>query len=241
MTNEDEEIYNNSQMCWIRKEELNTDKVRDHCHVTGKFRGAAHNKCNLKLRIPSKLSIIFHDLQGYDRHIIFKELNNFDVAIDKYMNIIVNRHITFIDSLQFYNSSLDTLASNLNNEDFKYLVSEFGIDKLEILERKDAYPYKWVDSYEKFNYKDLPPKECFYSSINDGKRNKGNEHISNEQYQYLQNIWNTFNLNTFEDFHDHYLKKDVLLLVDTFEKFISTNLKHYGLDPCHYFSAPGLS
>ena len=48
MTNEDEEIYNNSHICWICKQELNTDKVRDHCHVTGKFRGAAH-KCNLKL------------------------------------------------------------------------------------------------------------------------------------------------------------------------------------------------
>ena len=64
------------------------------------------------------------------------------------MSITVNRHITFIDSLQFYNSSLDTLASNLNNEDFKYLVSEFGIDKLEILKRKDGYPCEWVDSYE---------------------------------------------------------------------------------------------
>ena len=124
---------------------------------------------------------------------------------------------------------------------FKYLVSEFGTDKLEILKRKDAYPYEWVDSHEKFNYKELPPKECFYSSINDGKRNKGNGHISNEQYQHLQNVWNTFNFNTFEDFHGHYLKKDVLLLADIFEKFISTNLKYYGLDPCHYFSALGLS
>ena len=68
------------------------------------------------------------------------------------MSIIANRHITFIDSLQFYNSSLDTLASNLEDEDFKYLVSEFGIHKLEILRRKDVYPYEWVDSYEKFTH-----------------------------------------------------------------------------------------
>ena len=67
-------------------------------------------------------------MQGYDGHIIFKELNNFDVDIDvipigtdRYMSIIVNKHIAFIDSLQFYNGSLDTLTSNLNNEDFKYL------------------------------------------------------------------------------------------------------------------------
>ena len=85
------------------------------------------------------------------------------------MSIIVNRHITFIDSLQFYNTSLDTLASNLNDEYFNYLVPEFGIDKLELLKRKDAYPYEWVDSYEKFNYKELLPKKCFYSSINYGK------------------------------------------------------------------------
>ena len=134
MTNEVEEIFNNLHICWIWKQELNTDKVKDHCHVTGKFREAAHNKCNLKLRRPRKLPIIFHNLQEYDGHIIFKELNNFDVdvaiipnGIDKCMSVIVNRHITFIDSLQFYNSSLDTLASNLNNEDFKYLVSEFGM------------------------------------------------------------------------------------------------------------------
>ena len=64
MTNKDEEIYNNSQICWICKEELNTDKLRDHCHVTGKFRGAAHNRCNLKLRIPRKLPIIVPNLKG---------------------------------------------------------------------------------------------------------------------------------------------------------------------------------
>ena len=81
------------------------------------------------------------------------------------MSIIVNRHITFIESLQFYNSLLDTLASNLEDEDFKYLVSEFGIDKLEILKRKDAYPYEWVDLYEKFKYPSLPEKKCFYSSL----------------------------------------------------------------------------
>ena len=149
------------------------------------------------------------------------------------MSIIANRHILFIDSIQFYNSSLDTVASNLSDEDFKYLASEFGIDKLEILKRKDAYPYEWVDSYEKSKHPSLPVKKNFYSSLRDGKRD--------EQYLHLQNVWNTFNVNTFKDFHDHYLKIDVLLLADIFEKFISTHLKYYGLDPCHYFSAPGLS
>ena len=157
------------------------------------------------------------------------------------MSIIVNRHITFVDSLQFYKGTLDTLASNLKNEDFKHLISEFGTDKLEMLKRKEAYRYKWVDPYEKFNYTQLPPKECFYSSLRDGKRDRSNGHISDEHHLHLQNVWKIFNFNTFEDFHNHYLKTDILLLADSFEKFISTCLKYYGLDPCHYFSQPSLS
>ena len=86
-----------------------------------------------------------------------------------------------------------------------------------------------------------PPKKYFYSSLRDGKRNRSDGHISNEQYLHLKNVWNIFNVNTFEDFHNHYLKKDVSLTADVFEKFIFTYLKYYDLDPCHYFSAPGLA
>ena len=186
---------------------LNMDQVRDQCHVTGRFRGAAHNKCNINLRLPRKLPIIFHNLQGYDGHIIFKELNNFDVdidvipkGIDKYMSIIVNRHITFIDSLQFYNDSLDTLASNLEDNDFKHLTSQFGIDKLEILKRKDAYPYEWVNSYEKFKHPSLPEKKCFYSSLKDSKRDRRKEDIFDQQYKYFQNLWETFNFTLLKIF-----------------------------------------
>ena len=93
MTNEDEKRYQNSHICWICNEKINKDKdnERDHCHITGKFRGAAHKKCNLKLKIPRKLLVIIHNLEG---HIIFKELNNFDnidiqvipKTSEKYMN-----------------------------------------------------------------------------------------------------------------------------------------------------------
>ena len=73
------------------------------------------------------------------------------------------------------------------------------------------------------------------------KRGKGDGHISDEEYLHLKNVWNTFNFNIFRDFHNHYLKKDVLLLADVFEKSISTCLEYYNLDPSHYFSLPGLS
>ena len=76
-----------------------------------------------------------------------------------------------------------------------------------LLKGKDAYPYESVDSYEKFNYQELPPKEYFYSSIKDGKKNNDNGHIFSEQYLHLQNVCNTFNFNTYRDFHNHYLKK----------------------------------
>ena len=126
MTTEDENNFQNSNYCWISTQKIIKDKVRDHCHITGKFRGATHKECNSKLRIPRKLPIIFHNLEGYDGHIIFKELNNFDnidiqvipKSSEKYMSIIINRNIVFLDSLQFYKGSLDSLAGNLQNSDF---------------------------------------------------------------------------------------------------------------------------
>ena len=136
------------------------------------------------------------------------------------MRIIVNKNITSSDSNEFCKVSLDTLASNLEDIDFKYLMSESSIDELEILKRKHAYPYEWVDSYEKFNYPQLPPKEYFYSSLKDGKRDKSNRYISDQRYLHLKNVWNAFNFNTFDDFHKHYFKKDVLLLADVFEKLL---------------------
>ena len=123
------------------------------------------------------------------------------------MSIIVNRNIVFLDSLQFLKESLDTSAGNLEDGEFKHLMVEFPKDKLEILKRKDAYPYQRVDSYRKFIYPRLPPKEAFYSSINDGKRRKGNGHISDEQYSRLKIVWKEFGFKNFKDFHNHYLKK----------------------------------
>ena len=248
MPTEDENNFQNLQNCWICNEKIIKDKVRDHCHITGKFRGATHKECNSKLRIPRKLPIIFHNLEGYDGHLIFRKLNNFkdiDIQVipktdEKYMSIIVNRNIIFLDSLKFLKASLDTLEENLEDTDFKYLLSEFPKDKLELLKKKDAYPYEWVDSYQKFKYTELLPKESFYSSKDDGKKSKGDGHISTSQHLHLKLVWKEFGFKTFKDFHNHYLKKDVLFLADVFEKFISTCQKYYNLDPCYHFSAPGL-
>ena len=91
----------------------------------------------------------------------------------------------------------------------------------------------------------MSDKECFYSSVKDGKigdnGKKLDGHINDKDYLTCEKIWNEFNMKNMGDYHAHYLKKDVLLLADVFEKFIDTYLNFYVLDPCHYFSSPRLA
>ena len=133
----------------------------------------------------------------------------------------------------------------MSNGDFKYLVVEFGSENLELLKQKGDYPYEYMNSFERFSEEKLPAKKYFYSSIKDvkiGDDDKiSNGHISVKYYLTCEKVWDKFEMKNIGDYHDHYLKKDVLLLADVFEKFIGTCLKYYGLDPCHYFSSPGLS
>ena len=143
------------------------------------------------------------------------------------------------------NSSLEKLVKNLSDDDFKYLTEEFGSKTLELLKQKHAYPYEYIDSFERFTEEKLPDKKCFYSSVKDGTSGDNSEkldgRISGEDYLTCNKVWNKFSMKNIGDYHEHYLKKDALLLDDGFEKFIDTCLKFYGLDPCHYFSSPGLN
>ena len=84
MSEKEEEQFQVSNVCWICERFIDNDdeKVRDHCHVTGKFGGAAHWSCNINLQLTKKVPAIFHNLRGYDSHLIFCELNKFDVKID---------------------------------------------------------------------------------------------------------------------------------------------------------------
>ena len=244
MSAEEEEMSQNACSCWIcgKLFDLMDEKVHDHCHIRGKFTGAAHFSCNANFKISKKVPVVFHNLKGYDGHLIMKELSNFDVKIDvipcgleKYMVFIVNSWLVFVDSMQFMNSSLDKLVRNLGSRDFKCLSGAFGDDKqLELVKCKGVYPYEWADSFKKFDWSCLPDKECFFSSL----KGKG---INNEEYDRVCKVWNVFGMKMFGEYHDLYLKCDVLLLCDVFEKFIDTCLEYYGLDPCHYFSSPGLA
>ena len=159
--------------------------------------------------------------------------------------IFLNKNLVLNDSMQFINYSLDKLAKNLSDKDFKYLIEEFGSKNLELLKQKGTYPYEYMNSFERLNEEKLPDKKYFYSSIKDGKNSDDGKvsdgHINVNDYLTCKKSWNKFKMKNMGDYHDHYLKKDVLLLADVYETFIDTCLKYYELGPCHYFSAHGLS
>ena len=265
LTKEEEKEFQSASICYIFEEEFSIDKktnkfvkVRDHCHFTGKYRGAAHNQCNLTCRKPLILPVVFHNLQGYDAHLFIKQLAKVvgdltsiptteekyitfskHIHVDQYYSkkrekvLFKNFEIRFIDSFKFLQTSLSNLVSNLQPSDFTNLQKNIKTSH-SLLTRKGVYPYDYVTSIDKLKETKLPPKEAFYSLLY-------NEEISDEDYQHAHNVWNTFNCQTLQDYHDLYLKSDVLLLADVFENFRKTCLKYYKLDPCHYYTAPGLA
>ena len=252
MTARDESNFKKATRCHICKKKYgkSDERVRDHCHITGKYRGSAHAACNLKLQISAekiKIPVIFHNLRGYDSHFIINELGELisegeDVSIDviacnteKYMAFYIGKHLAFIDSFQFMGSSLEKLAGNLSEERFIYTREYFPDERqFNLMKAKGVYPYDYMDSFSRFSDTVLPQKEDFYSLLND-------EDISDDDYNHAKDVWNTFSIKNMGEYHDLYLRSDVLLLADVFENFRVACLENYRLDPGHYVSSPGLS
>ena len=265
LTPKEEKEFQSATMCHICEQDFEVCektghifKVRDHCHFTGENGGAAHNECNLKCKNPLVLPVIFHNLQCYDAHLFIKQLTKVSgdlscipsteekhisffkkIKVGEYLSrkkgklFPIKFEIRFIDSYKFLQTSLANLVSNLQPSDFKNL-NRVIKNNTSLLTRKGCYPYDYVSSIDKLKETKLPSKEDFYSKLYD-------EHISDEDYQPAIQVWNTLNCQTLQDYHDLYLKSDVLLLADVFENFRKTCLKHYKLDPCHYYTAPGLA
>ena len=210
-TEEDRKQFNKASDCWICGEYLGNDRVRDHCHFTGRYRGPAHNRCNLKYRKPKNISVFFHNLSGYDSHLFIKKLgtpnknenidcipNNEEKYISFSKTIVTGQYtnkkgevkdktfkIVFKDSLKFMSSSLGALVNNLPKDAFKNLLKYFTPKQAEILKQKGFYPYEYMDSEEKFNDTKLPPREAFYSKLS----GRG---ITEKDYKHAWNIWNSF-------------------------------------------------
>jgi len=102
------------------------------------------------------------------------------------------------------------------------------------MRKKDVYPYDYMDSFRRFEETSLPQREKLYSIFND-------TNIGEDDYVHANRIWKAFKIRNLGEYHDLYLKSDVLLLADVFENFRKTCNDHYRLDPCHYISSPGLS
>ena len=233
--------------------------VRDHCHFTGKFRGAAHNHCNRQYRKTYKIPVFMHNLKRYDGHIVFENLAKLKLnkspkvmakALESFLSIKVGT-LEFKDSLQFLNSSLDKLVKNLKDKGvkegktlkdtfpntyafFKKKFQHLNEESIELLTRKGVYPYKFMDNFQKFEKTELPSRDDFTNDLTKKK-------ISDDDWDFVNDLWKTFQLKNLGELHDLYMETDTLLLADVFENYRKVIHTNYELDPIHFYTAPSLS
>ena len=217
------------------------------------YKGQGHKKCFyraqkeqqwgiLKLK---KLTETKDQLEAKNREIVFsvrthylQEMSQLNKAVkciannmEKYITFSVGG-LRFIDSLNFLQGSPDSLVSATPKESLK--ITSTISKGSDLLYKKGIYPYEYMDSWGRFSEAKLPDKEKFYSKLND-------EHITDEEYAHAQTVWETFECKTLGDYHDLYVKTDVVPLADVFENFRNLCQGQYGLDPAHYYTSPGLS
>ena len=267
LSSEEWKKFRESKVCWLCRGkfgEKRFSKVRDHCHYTGKFRGAAHQSCNLKFQRPKFTPVFFHNLQNYDAHLFVRALGLMDEVLkikcipnnnEKYISfslefelkrikkwdfekkdcieIVLKHEIRFLDSFKFTLAGLESLVKNLSLEDMKETTQFFG-EKIDLVSRKGIYPYEYMDDFEKFKKQSLPKKTSFFSRLKQEK-------VSEKDFEHAQKVWREFKLKNMGEYHDLYLKTDVLLLADVMENFRKLCEKHYGLDPAHFFTVPGMA
>ena len=223
--NEDNCFFCNQPLC----REKFRDAVRDHCHITGEFRGVAHNACNISyFRISPKKTIIhvvFHNLRGYDAHHLMQEIAAVDANLtcipnnmEKYISFSLG-NLRFIDSFQFLCSSLNSLVSSNKLEDFE-IMKHFEPDgeRRALVLSKGVYPYEYMDSFERFNETSLPSKEGFHSTHTDSD-------ISDEDYEHAKKVWEAYGCKNLGHYHDLYLRNGCSSPCRRLENFRKTCLK----------------
>ena len=266
LTDEEWKTFREARVCWLCRKEFgdgNLRKVRDHCHFSGRFRGAAHSLCNFKFQRPKFTPVFFHNLQNYDAHLFVRALGTLDevlsvtcipnneekyisfslkfelkkerreVAEGEWKEFVVRHEIRFLDSFKFTLAGLSSLVENLPKEELKETVRFFG-EKSNLMTRKGVYPYEFMDGFEKFEKRQLPKQTSFFSRLMQEK-------VSDEDFAHAQKVWEEFGCKNMGEFHDLYLLSDVLLLADVMEGFRKLCEKHYELDPAHFFTTPGLA
>ncbi|XP_066596509.1 uncharacterized protein [Prorops nasuta] len=233
MSKQDIQKFVKASFCYICEKpfSVNDVKVRDHDHITGLFRGAAHNSCNINYKLKLNIPVIFHNLSNYDAHFLIRDITNSfegDVKViplnmEKYMTIIKfiknsNIKFIFLDSFRFLNFSLEKLANYVDQNNFTCLKLEFqniSLNAFNLLTRKGVFPYDYVKDINVLNESKLPSRELFYNHLNECE-------ISENDYTHALKVWNTFNIQN----------------IDIFENFRKSFINNYRLDPVHYFSLP---
>ena len=131
-------------------------------------------------------------------------------------------------------SSLDSLINNLAKEVYEFWGFEnYNNRQCELLIRKGIYPYEYMDNWDRFEETSLPRIEKFYSNLNMSG-------VSDSDYEHACRVWQEFRIRNMGEYHDLYLRTDVILLANIFKSFRRVCLENYELDPSHFYTAPGL-
>lgn len=263
LTAQEERDYITETKCHICGEGFTNVKnwpTRDHNHLTGDYRGKAHNSCNLKYQITNVIPVFFHNLTYYDAAFLLTSLSMTPhlpgrlsaIPLNSERYISFTKHIEgnekkklkalqirFLDSYRFLNSSINNLASLLTKEKLKISNAEYHKENLtseqiDLISLKGVFPYEYLNSWSRLNDKKLPPKKDFYSSLTQSN-------ISDDDYKRAVDIWSIFHMQSLLEYSNRYLKTDLFLLVDIISSYQTDMHSVYGLDPLHFYTGPGFA
>lgn len=252
MSAADEELFAAATHCHICEEELpDEDRVRDHCHVSGQFLGAAHNTCNLGRVVQNTIPLFCHNLTGYDGHFLLQHLGQIEgitkltalpYNTEKFRTIEINSY-RLKDSLSFLNASLNELMSNLLRDkshtfpiiDQLGLYSKQETEKKQLILRKGIYPYEFVTSIRKLRQtRKIPAKRHFFSSLT-------NSNVSDEDYAHSKKVFKVFSCKDLVEYTELYCATDVGILAEVVTQFRKLVQHNFDLDCCHYISTPQMA
>jgi hypothetical protein len=240
LTREDKKDFKVAETCYLCNGDFSDAnyKVRDHDHRMGQYRRACHNRCNILHFTNRYLPVFFHNLKGYDSHHILRQavdiveqhkIHVIPQSTEKFMTFSIG-DIIVLDTAQFMPSSLNTLVENLKTknknkfEKFNSMKQHFNEEELELICQKGGYPYEYIDDIQKFKREATPTHQSLLIKT----QTPGN--LENE-YKHAQNVYNKFKCQSFQVYHNLYIKSNVLLLSNVFEHFGKTSIEHCKLDP----------
>ena len=224
---------------WAKRWE---DEGKGQLSLDRKIPRSSSSSCNTKLREQTFIPVIFHNLKGYDSNIFIEAFHDLEQKpscipqnTEKFISFSLKKsgssELRFLDSYAFMNFPLADLAEKL--KDFPIMSKFFSQEEVEILSRKGVFPYEWFDTFSKLYGTEFPEYKDFFSKL-------ANESISKEDYEFGLSVYKQF-CKIIMDYHDLYLKTDVLLLADVCQEFCNICHEKFGLDPFNYYTAPGFA